>query len=136
MRGGKRKGAGRKRVVIDLAELEKLCAMQCTEEELAAWFQVTPQTIARRRRRDGVFAVAIKRGRAKGPISMRRLLHQQAIEGKPAATMFLAKNLFGNGDTRTSATPCGKEPKKFEGTMEELLQLYKDLTSKEAQEEG
>jgi hypothetical protein len=38
MPGGKRIGAGRKAVKIDLGELEKLCSLQCTDEELAAWF--------------------------------------------------------------------------------------------------
>jgi hypothetical protein len=26
---------------IDMAELERLSAMQCTDEEIAAWFKVT-----------------------------------------------------------------------------------------------
>jgi len=33
------------RVNIDLDELAKLCALQCTDEELAAWFKVTTRTI-------------------------------------------------------------------------------------------
>ena len=34
---------------IDLAELEKLCGMQCTDEEVAAFFGVSTRTIERRR---------------------------------------------------------------------------------------
>jgi hypothetical protein len=35
---------------INLAELEKLAAMQCTDEEIAAWFNVSPPNIERRRK--------------------------------------------------------------------------------------
>jgi hypothetical protein len=34
MKGGKRKGAGRRPVQIDLVQLERLCAIQCTDEDL------------------------------------------------------------------------------------------------------
>ena len=35
---------------IDLVELEKLCGMQCTDEEVAAFFGVSTRTIERRRK--------------------------------------------------------------------------------------
>ena len=35
---------------IDLTELEKLCNMQCTDEEIAAFFGVNKRTIERRRK--------------------------------------------------------------------------------------
>jgi hypothetical protein len=35
---------------IDLAELEKLCGMQCTDQEIAAFFGVSTRTIERRRK--------------------------------------------------------------------------------------
>jgi len=34
---------GRK-VKIDLGELEKLCVLQCTDEEISAWFGVSTRT--------------------------------------------------------------------------------------------
>ena len=39
---------------IDLVELEKLCGMQCTDEEIAAFFGVSKRTIERRRKVDEV----------------------------------------------------------------------------------
>src|SRR5690349_16406180 len=36
-----RRKAGRKRVQIDLTELEKLCSLHCTDEDLADWFGVS-----------------------------------------------------------------------------------------------
>jgi hypothetical protein len=99
-RGGKRDGAGRKAVRIDLVELEKLSAMQCTDEEVAAFFHVKVRTIERRRQRQPAFAAAMERGRAKGRISVRRTLHAQAAQGNTAAAIFLAKNLLGYRDVR------------------------------------
>ncbi|MGB9456367.1 MAG: hypothetical protein WCB12_10005 [Bryobacteraceae bacterium] len=97
--GGKRAGAGRKAVRIDLVELEKLSAMQSTDEEIAAFFNVKVRTIERRRKQPA-FAAAMERGRAKGRISVRRTLHAQAAEGNVAAAIFLAKNLLGYRDVR------------------------------------
>lgn len=95
--GGKRVGAGRKPVRINLAEVEKLCSMQCTDQELAAWFHVSTRTIERRRKSPG-FGAAVERGRAKGKTSLRRSLWGLALKGNPAANIFLAKNLLGYRD--------------------------------------
>src|SRR5215469_6397616 len=70
--GGKRSGSGRKPVKIDLDELEKLCALQCTDQELACFFGVDVRTIERRKKKPA-FAAAIERGRAKGKLSVRRM---------------------------------------------------------------
>lgn len=98
MTGGKRTGSGRKAIQIDLAEVEKLCSLQATDEELAAWFQVSARTIERRKATSRTFAEAISRGRAKGRISLRRSLWALAVKGNPAANIFLAKNLLGYKD--------------------------------------
>ena len=102
MQGGKRAGSGRKAVKIDPVELEKLCNIQCTEEEMAAWFGVSERTIQRRRQRQPVFGEAMERGRAKGRVSVRRILFAQAAKGNPAAAIFLAKNLLGYRDVRSN----------------------------------
>ena len=85
---------------MDLGELETLSAMQCTDEEVAAFFKVKVRTIERRRQKQRAFAAAMERGRAKGRISVRRTLHAQAAQGNTAAAIFLAKNLLGYRDVR------------------------------------
>ena len=50
MSGGIRSGAGRKSIPIDLKELEKLCVLQCSDEEIAAWLGVSLRTIQNRRK--------------------------------------------------------------------------------------
>src|ERR1700680_5065838 len=51
MPGGARSGAGRKRLRINLVELEKLCGLNCTDEEIAGFFGVSVRTIERRKQR-------------------------------------------------------------------------------------
>jgi len=101
MPGGARPRAGRKAVKIDPAELEKLCALQCTDEEVASFFGVSARTIERRRKRPA-FAEAMDRGRARGRLSLRRNLWSLAAKGNPAANIFLAKNLLGYRDVVSS----------------------------------
>ena len=64
--GGKRQGAGRRAIKIDVSEMEKLCTLQATDEELAAWFGVSVRTIERRRNTKTAFAEAMERGKVKG----------------------------------------------------------------------
>jgi hypothetical protein len=82
---------------IDLDELEKLCAMQCTDEEIAAFLRVSTRTIERRRKVQS-FREAMARGKAKGRVSVRRNLFRLATNGNLGANIFLAKNLLGYRD--------------------------------------
>jgi hypothetical protein len=87
----------RPKVKIDLAELEKLCGMQATDEEVAAFFDVSTKTIERRRKNKR-FREVMERGKAKGRVSVRRNLFRLANAGNVAASIFLSKNLLGYKD--------------------------------------
>ncbi len=82
---------------IDLVELEKLCNMQCTDEEIAAFFGVNKRTIMRRRK-VAKFRDIMDRAKAKGRISVRRHLFRLAGKDNVAAAIFLSKNLLGYRD--------------------------------------
>ncbi|MGD1097698.1 MAG: hypothetical protein ABSB35_37640 [Bryobacteraceae bacterium] len=142
MHGGKRDGAGRKSARIDLGELEKLCALQCTDEDLAAFFGVTVRTIERRRQKRA-FATVMERGRAKGRLSVRRLLFTQATNGNTAASIFLAKNLLGYRDVRSNqhSGPDGgpisiQNELDFARLSAEDLELLQTLREKAERREG
>jgi hypothetical protein len=87
----------RPKAKIDLVELEKLCAMQCTDEEIAAFFGVSTKTVERRRKVQR-FSDVMEQARAKGRVSVRRNLFRLASNGNVAAAIFLAKNLLGYRD--------------------------------------
>ena len=100
MKEGRRK-AGRKPVPIDLTELEKLCSLHCTDEELADWFGVSTRTIENRRKRPE-FAQAMQRGRSKGRISVRRAQMKMLESGNSTMGVWLGKQLLGQRDVITS----------------------------------
>jgi hypothetical protein len=91
----------RPKAKIDLVELEKLCAMQCTDEEIAAFFGVSTKTVERRRKVQR-FSDVMEQARAKGRVSVRRNLFRLASNGNVAAAIFLAKNLLGYRDVVAS----------------------------------
>jgi hypothetical protein len=87
----------RPKAKIDLAEMEKLYGLQCTDEEVAAFLGVSTRTIQRRRKIKH-FGEAADRAKAKGRVSVRRHLFRLAAAGNVAAAIFLAKNLLGYRD--------------------------------------
>ena len=82
---------------IDLGELEKLCAMQATDEEIGAFFNVTERTILRRKKVKR-FAEVMERGRAKGRLSMRRLQLKLLEAGNATMGVWLGKQYLGQTD--------------------------------------
>ena len=126
----------RPKTKIDLAELEKLCGMQCTVEEIAAFFDVSARTIERRR---GIpkFNEAMERGKAKGRVSVRRTLFKLAAAGNIAAAIFLAKNLLGykdivsNEHSGPDGTPIQFDDKPdFSQLSDEELEHFRSLAQK------
>ena len=71
--------------------------MQCTDEEIAAWFGVTPRTIERRRK-DPAFSDILERGKAKGRISLRRSQFKSVEQGNPTMQIWLGKQYLGQTD--------------------------------------
>jgi hypothetical protein len=121
---------------IDLVELEKLCSMQCTDEEIAAFFGVSTKTVERRRKVER-FREIMDNAKAKGRISVRRSLFRLASNGNIAAAIFLAKNLLGYRDVVNNehSGPAGgpiqiaARPNLSQLTDEELRQL-RDIADK------
>ena len=88
---------GRPEAEIDLTELEKLCAIQCTNAEIAAWFNVSERTIDRKRH-EAKFLEVMERGKGKGRISIRRLQMKAAEAGNATLLIWLGKQLLGQRD--------------------------------------
>lgn len=87
---------GRPRAKIDIEDLEKLAALQCTVEELAAFFRVSKPTMISRLKEDE-YREAWERGKEGGKASLRR--HQFALAEKNAAmAIFLGKQYLDQKD--------------------------------------
>jgi hypothetical protein len=122
MRGGYRPSAGRKAIPIDIVELEKLCSIHCTDEELAAFFGVSVRTIEARRKIPE-FAEAMKRGLAKGCISLRRSQMKLVEKGNAPMTIWMGKQWLGQRDVRPIEVsgPNGKPVKISWEAIHEIL---------------
>lgn len=93
-----------RRSEIDLVELEKLCTLSCTDEEIAAWFNTSTRTIERRRK-EPKFAEIMARGKAKGRISIRRMQMKLLEQGNATMGIWLGKQLLGQRDQIANEPP-------------------------------
>lgn len=92
--------SGRKPLELDKVQFEKLCAMQCTQAEIASWFEVDRGTLDAwcQRTYNAKFSVVYEDKRGRGKISLRRMQWHHA-ERNPIMAMFLGKNYLGQSDT-------------------------------------
>jgi hypothetical protein len=136
MRGGPRQNAGRKPVEIDLADWEKLHAMQSTMEEIAGFFSVSTRTIETRLKQPQ-YAEAAMRGRARGKISLRRRQMHSAEEGNVRMLIWLGKQMLGQKEVvANEITGPGGGPIKvatkpdFSKLNEDELRQLRELIAK------
>lgn len=89
----------RPRKQLDQKQFEQLCGMQCTRDEILAWFDITDKTLdawCKRTYGKGFSAVfAEKKG--VGKISLRRMQWHLA-ERSAAMAIHLGKNILGQTD--------------------------------------
>lgn len=90
---------GRPEKPIDQKVFEGLCAIQCTEEEIADAFDVSIDTIARwcKKTYGMTFAEVFSQKRGKGRISLRRSQFKLA-EKNATMAIFLGKQYLGQRD--------------------------------------
>ena len=95
------------RIEIDLVELERLCGLQCTQPDLAGWFNCDITTIENRVKEDKLydfegaqltFKQIMERGYAKGRVSLRRRQMAAADAGNATMLVWLGKNVLGQRD--------------------------------------
>lgn len=89
----------RPRKEIDKKQFENLCGLQCTQEEIADFFSVSPDTIDRWCKREyrQSFAEVFREKRGNGKISLRRMQWRLA-ERNASMAIFLGKNYLGQRD--------------------------------------
>ena len=90
---------GRPKKHIDQKQFENLCAIQCTLEEVCAWFDVCDDTLNSwcKDTYGTTFSEVFKEKRQIGKISLRRAGFQLA-QKNPAVHIFYAKNHLGMTD--------------------------------------
>ncbi len=82
---------GRPKIEFDLKQVEKLAMLQCTYDELAAFFDCSKDTIINRMKDDESFSTAYKNGLEKGKMSLRRMQWRAAESGNVTMLIWLGK---------------------------------------------
>lgn len=87
---------GRPRKKIDQQEFEKLCALQCTLNEVCAWFRIDDNTLNKwcKETYGATFSEVFKVKRGIGQVSLRRSQFQMA-EKNPTMAIWLGKQYLG-----------------------------------------
>jgi len=91
----------RPKIIIDKSQFEKLCGLQCTEEEIAGFFGCSTDTVERwcKRTYRQRFSAVYAEKRGLGKISLRRAQFRLA-EKSAAMAIFLGKNYLGQHDSK------------------------------------
>lgn len=112
---------GRPKKPIDWREAEKLCALQCGEVEIADWFYVSVDTLARRLKdeRGQSFKEFFTLHRVKGKIALRRNLFK-LTERYPQAAIYCANNWLGMSDKQEVDWKGKLEVENADGAKEKL----------------
>lgn len=91
---------GRPKIEVNQQQFERLCGIQCTEEEIASVFGCSVDTIERwcKETYKETFADAYKKHSGTGKASLRRTQFRLA-ERSAAMAIFLGKQYLGQKDT-------------------------------------
>lgn len=85
---------------IDFRDFEKCCQMQCTQEEIAGWFEIDEETLVRRvtEHYHKSFSEVYKKFSAGGKCSLRRRQFRRAQNGDKVMMIWLGKQYLGQSE--------------------------------------
>lgn len=108
--------AGRPKKVIDYETVEKLAKIQCTQEEIASFLDISVRTLLR----DEKFCEIYKKGIENGKLSLRRYQFKLA-EKNTTMAIFLGKQYLGQRDNVEDKT------KNNNGILNELTEALQNV---------
>ena len=88
----------RDKIEFNLDALESLCRLNCTLDEIAAYFNVSIKTVERRYNEEPDFTNAVDRGKAHGRLSLRRKQLELVDKGNASMAIWLGKQLLNQTD--------------------------------------
>lgn len=121
----------RPRIDIDKEQFKKLCAIQCTEEEIASWFKCSVDTVERycKREFNMSFAEAFKTWSADGKISLRRIQFRMA-ETNCSMAIWLGKQYLGQKEQQEIAVSATT----IDDTVKAMDEYFKGANTLPAEE--
>lgn len=133
----KKHNGGRPETIINWKEFEAQCALQCTEIEIADYFNCSVNTILRKVKEhyQCCFVDIFRRKRQKGLMSLRANLFK--LSGKQGnVTIFCAKNWLGMSDKMEIANPPGESFRVDHDPKSKLISLIDRLAARTGETEG
>ena len=101
----KKRSVGRPKTNLDLADLEKICRLNCTMPEIAAFFDIPLRTLEDKYTNDEAVRRSIDKGRNQGKLSLRRKQLQILDEtNNPTMAIWLGKQLLGQREKHDVVT--------------------------------
>ena len=101
----KKRSVGRPKTNLDLADLEKICRLNCTMPEIAAFFDIPLRTLEDKYTNDEAVRRSIDKGRNQGKLSLRRKQLQILDEtNNPTMAIWLGKQPLGQRDKHDIVT--------------------------------
>ena len=92
------KPEGRPPIQFDLEGITALAGLNCTKQEVAAFFGVSESTVDHRFVEEADLKAAWEKGRASGKLSLRRKQTELANAGNVTMLIWLGKQLLGQKD--------------------------------------
>lgn len=91
---------GRPKIQIDKDQFEKLCAIMCTLDDIAGFFDCSPDTIENwsKRTYQTTFSDIYKKKSSMGKVSLRRKQYEVALGGNVSMLIWLGKQQLGQRD--------------------------------------
>jgi hypothetical protein len=111
--------AGRPKIEIDYATVEKLANIQCTQEEIASFLGISSRTLLRDEKFNELFA----KGRENGKMSLRRIQWKHAEKSVPMA-IWLGKQYLGQRDIMQAGN--SEELSKLDELLKDIKENAKE----------
>jgi hypothetical protein len=123
---------GRPKVEINWEEFDKLCLIQCTEREIACWFNCSVDTIERRLKSEHnkTFAEYWEEKAGRGKMAVRRKQYELAVSGSIPMLIWWGKNNLGQAERveeKAVITHHEGESKKTQELVDLISKMLDDL---------
>lgn len=121
--------AGRPRIEIDEHQLQTLASIGCTQEEMAAFFKCSVDTIKRN------YAEVLATGVEQGKMSARRILWDHFKKGHAVATKYVIHNILKERIEPEHTNEIDVTPNPYQAALnnvstEVILQIVKAYEKK------
>lgn len=122
---------GRPKIAINWEDVDKLCGLACTRDEISAFIGVSNDTLERaiKRKFKLTFAAYYEQKSALGNVSLRRKQFEAAQNGDRTMLIWLGKQRLGQSEKMTSVSTTTAEVRIQEIDRDSIRKANEELES-------